>query len=48
MLGTMAMSSKNFLNGALVRMEIQAKVAARKVARMDDPVAKTKELNSNW
>ena len=32
MLGTMAMSSKNFLNGALVRMEIQAKVAARNVA----------------
>ena len=48
MFGTMEVSSKNFLKGALVRMEIQAKVAARKVARIDDHVAKTNELNSNW
>ena len=48
MLGTMAVSSKNFLNGALVRMEIQAKVAAKNVARMDAPVAKTNEFNSSW
>ena len=47
-LGTMAVSSKNFLNGALVLMAIQAKVAAKKVARSEEPVAKIKEFTSNW
>ena len=48
MFGMIAVSSKNFLNGALVRIEIQARVAANPVARIDEPEANTNELNNNW
>ncbi len=47
MLGTIAVSSKTFLNGALVRIEIQARVAANAVAKTDEPKANTNELNNS-
>ena len=45
--GMMAVISKIFRKGALVRIEIHAKVAASAVARIAEPEAKTKELNNN-
>src|SRR5919106_1987585 len=45
--GTIAVSSKKFLNGALVRIEIHASEAAKKVATSAEPVANKNELKSS-
>src|SRR6266436_5243312 len=45
--GMIAVSSKNFLNGALVRIAIQARIAASSVASTEEPAAKTNELKSS-
>ena len=45
--GTMAAISKTLRKGALVRIEIQARVAANAVATTADPPAKIKELNNS-
>ena len=45
--GTMAVISKSLRNGALVRIEIQANVAASAVASKAEPPAKMNELNNS-